>query len=52
MNEDINTYENDLEDVFLHLTTEEQDEGPIILNEASQAEQLHHKKYAAELDNE
>jgi len=29
-----------LEDVFLHLTTEEQDEGPIILNEASQAEQL------------
>ena len=41
-----------LEDVFLHLTTEEQDEGPIILNEASQAEQLQHKKYAAELDNE
>ena len=41
-----------LEDVFLHLTTEEQDEGSIILDESSQPEQLHHKKHAAELDNE
>jgi hypothetical protein len=41
-----------LEDVFLHLTTEERDEESIILNESSQPKQLHHKKHAAELDNE
>ncbi len=41
-----------LEDVFLHLTTEEQDEGSTILDESSPPEQLHHKKDAAELDNE
>jgi hypothetical protein len=41
-----------LEDVFLHLTTEEQDEKSTILDESSQPEQLHHKKHATELDNE